>query len=73
MANRPLNDAHRVHRTDLQPLVERMIRARIYQSKYWQEECFGLTDEQFVEKATELRSLGAGPPLGIYLGAGPPG
>ncbi|XP_031818504.1 pre-mRNA-splicing factor 38A-like [Sarcophilus harrisii] len=61
MANRPLNDAHRVHRTDLQPLVERMIRARIYQSKYWQEECFGLTDEQFVEKATELRSVG-----GVY-------
>ncbi|XP_051826251.1 pre-mRNA-splicing factor 38A-like [Antechinus flavipes] len=61
MANGPLNYAHHVHRTDLQSLVEKIIRTRIYESKYWQEECFGLTDELLADKATELRSVG-----GVY-------
>uniref|UniRef100_A0A8C0B2Q9 Pre-mRNA-splicing factor 38B n=1 Tax=Buteo japonicus TaxID=224669 RepID=A0A8C0B2Q9_9AVES len=36
-------DAHSIHGTNPQYLVEKIIRTRIYESKYWKEECFGLT------------------------------
>lgn len=43
MANRTVKDAHSIHGTNPQYLVEKIIRTRIYESKYWKEECFGLT------------------------------
>lgn len=46
MANRTVKDAHSIHGTNPQYLVEKIIRTRIYESKYWKEECFGLTGEQ---------------------------
>ncbi|XP_044516315.1 pre-mRNA-splicing factor 38A-like [Gracilinanus agilis] len=61
MANRTVKDAHSIHGTNPQYLVEKIIRTRIYESKYWKEECFGLTAELVVDKAMELRSIG-----GVY-------
>lgn len=48
MANRTVKDAHTVKGTNPQYLVEKIIRMRIYDSKYWKEECFALTGSQFV-------------------------
>lgn len=45
MANRTVKDANSIHGTNPQYLVEKIIRTRIYESKYWKEECFGLTGE----------------------------
>ncbi|XP_069498293.1 pre-mRNA-splicing factor 38A isoform X3 [Ambystoma mexicanum] len=58
MANRTVKDAHSIHGTNPQYLVEKIIRTRIYESKYWKEECFGLTAELVVDKAMELKYVG---------------
>ncbi|KAK9875363.1 hypothetical protein WA026_007761 [Henosepilachna vigintioctopunctata] len=58
MANRTVKDAKSVHGTNPQYLVEKIIRSRIYDSKYWKEECFALTAELLVDKAMELRFIG---------------
>ena len=43
MANRTVKDAQTVKGTNPQYLVEKIIRSRIYDCKYWKEECFALT------------------------------
>ena len=43
MANRTLKEAVSVKGTNPQYLIEKIIRTRIYDSKYWKEECFALT------------------------------
>lgn len=58
MANRTVKDAKCVHGTNPQYLVEKIVRSRIYDSKYWKEECFALTAELLVDKAMELRYIG---------------
>ena len=58
MANRTVKDARSVHGTNPQYLIEKIIRSRIYDSKYWKEECFALTAELMVDKAMELRYVG---------------
>ncbi|XP_012224410.1 pre-mRNA-splicing factor 38 [Linepithema humile] len=63
MANRTVKDAKSIRGTNPQYLVEKIIRSRIYDSKYWKEECFALTAELLVDKAMELRYLG-----GVYGG-----
>ncbi|XP_077500718.1 pre-mRNA processing factor 38 [Amblyomma americanum] len=63
MANRTVKDAHSVRGTNPQYLVEKIIRSRIYDSRYWKEECFALTAELLVDKAMELRFIG-----GVYGG-----
>ncbi|NWY10304.1 PR38A factor, partial [Aphelocoma coerulescens] len=63
MANHTVRDAHSIHSTNPQYLVEKIIRTRIYESKYWKEECFGLTAELVVDKAMELKYVG-----GVYGG-----
>lgn len=63
MANRTVKDAHSVKGTNPQYLVEKIIRTRIYESRYWKEECFALTAALLVDKAMELRFLG-----GVYGG-----
>uniref|UniRef100_A0A0N5AFH1 Pre-mRNA-splicing factor 38 n=1 Tax=Syphacia muris TaxID=451379 RepID=A0A0N5AFH1_9BILA len=63
MANRTVKDASTVKGTNPQYLVEKIIRTRIYDSKYWKEECFALTAELLVDKGMELRYVG-----GIYAG-----
>jgi len=58
MANRTIKDAQSVHGTNPQYLVEKIIRTRIYDSRYWKEECFALSAELLVDKAMELRAIG---------------
>ncbi|KAK4883780.1 hypothetical protein RN001_000051 [Aquatica leii] len=58
MANRTVKDAKSIHGTNPQYLVEKIIRSRIYDSKYWKEECFALTAELLVDRAMELRYIG---------------
>ena len=43
MANRTVKDASSIKGTNPQYLVEKIIRTRIYESKYWKEQCFALT------------------------------
>lgn len=63
MANRTVKDAKSVRGTNPQYLIEKIIRSRIYDSKYWKEECFALSAELVVDKAMELRFIG-----GVYGG-----
>lgn len=58
MANRTVKDANTVKGTNPQYLVEKIIRSRIYDSKYWKENCFALTAELLVDKAMELKYVG---------------
>jgi len=59
MANRTDVMAQNVHGTDPQNLVERLLRMRIYNSRYWKEHCFGLNAETVVEKAVVLDHVGS--------------
>lgn len=63
MANRTVTDAKSVRGSNPQYLIEKIIRSRIYDSKYWKEECFALSAELLVDKAMELRYVG-----GVYGG-----
>jgi len=58
MANRTIADAKSVRGTNPQYLIEKIIRSRIYDCKFWKEECFALTAELMVDKAMELRYIG---------------
>jgi len=49
MANRTVKDAQTIKGTNPQYLVEKIIRSRIYDCKYWKEECFALTCKYFDE------------------------
>ncbi|KAH8866613.1 Pre-mRNA-splicing factor 38A [Schistosoma japonicum] len=64
MANRTVKDAHTVHGTNPQYLLEKIVRSRIYESKFWKEHCFALTAELLVDKAVELRYVG-----GVFSGS----
>lgn len=50
MANRTVKDAKNIHGTNPQYLIEKIIRSRIYDSKFWKEQCFALTAELLVDK-----------------------
>ncbi|RNA06161.1 pre-mRNA-splicing factor 38A [Brachionus plicatilis] len=63
MANLTVREAIDIKGTDPQHLVEKIVRTRIYEARYWKEECFALTAELLVDKAIELKSIG-----GIYSG-----
>lgn len=58
MANRTVKDARNIHGTNPQYLIEKIIRSRIYDSKFWKEQCFALTAELLVDKAMEIRYIG---------------
>lgn len=58
MANRTVKDANSIKGTNPQYLVEKILRSRIYDSRYWKEECFALTAELLVDKAMELKFIG---------------
>merc|ERR1712168_1322229 len=57
-ANRTVKDANSIKGTNPQYLVEKITRTRIYESKYWKEECFALTSELLVDKAMDLKFIG---------------
>ncbi|KAI6175000.1 Pre-mRNA-splicing factor 38 [Aphelenchoides bicaudatus] len=63
MANRTAKEAHTIRGTNPQYLIEKIIRTRIYDSRYWKEFCFALTAELIIDRAVELRYIG-----GIYAG-----
>ncbi|CAK9780797.1 PRP38-domain-containing protein [Cutaneotrichosporon oleaginosum] len=50
-----------VHGGDPQNLVEKVIRARIYDSTYWKEHCYTLNAETLIDKAIALHAIG-----GVY-------
>ncbi|KAG0277848.1 hypothetical protein BGZ95_005226 [Linnemannia exigua] len=58
MDNKTVRDAIQVHGTNPQFLIEKILRTRIYESKYWKESCFGLTESSIIEKAYELNAIG---------------
>lgn len=53
MANRTVKDAKNIHGTNPQYLIEKIIRSRIYDSKFWKEQCFALTAELLVDKGKD--------------------
>ena len=55
MANRSVKNSKSIRGTNPQYLVGKIIRSRVYDSKYWKEECFALTAELLVDKAMDLR------------------
>lgn len=54
MANQTVKDAVYIKGTNPQHLVEKIIRTRIYDCRYWKEECFALTGKSTHFKSTEL-------------------
>lgn len=64
MANRTVKHASTVHGTNPQYLIEKIIRSRIYESKYWKESCTLLNSALVLQKAVDdLRYIG-----GVYGG-----
>ena len=43
MANRTVKEAPVIKGTNPQYLIEKIIRSRIYDCRYWKEDCFALT------------------------------
>jgi hypothetical protein len=43
MANRTVKEAPTIKGTNPQYLIEKIIRSRIYDCRYWKEDCFALT------------------------------
>ncbi|KAI6655814.1 Pre-mRNA-splicing factor 38A [Oopsacas minuta] len=58
MANRTIKEATAIRGTNPQYLIEKIIRTRIYDSRYWKEDCFGLTAELLVDKAMAIDHIG---------------
>lgn len=56
--NRTVRSAKHVHGKDPQLLVEKIIRERIFDSRYWKESCFGLDTERLMELAVRLDHVG---------------
>ncbi|KAG8464713.1 hypothetical protein KFE25_010081 [Diacronema lutheri] len=67
MANRTDPSATTIHGTNPQYLVEKILRTKIYNNRFWKEHCFGLTAETLVEQAVKLQAIG-----GTYGGARQP-
>lgn len=62
MANRTVSYAQTIHGTNPQYLIEKIIRLRIYESRYWKEHCTLLNSALVLEKAVDhLRYVG-----GVY-------
>ena len=59
MANRTIKEANSIRGTNPQYLIEKIIRNRIYDCRYWKEDCFGLTAELLVDKAMALDHVGS--------------
>lgn len=58
MANRTDPSAAIVHGTNPQYLIEKIVRSKVYESRYWKEHCFALTAETLLEKAVEIEFVG---------------
>lgn len=58
MANTTVHGAHTIHGTNPQFLIERVVRARIYDSTFWKQDCFALNAASLVDKAVDLTYVG---------------
>jgi pre-mRNA-splicing factor 38A len=58
MANRTDPLINSVSGSDPQNLMEYITRQKIYDSRYWKEECFGLTVSDVLEKSAHLNCIG---------------
>jgi len=58
MANTTDSDARNIHGTDPQYLIEKILRLKIHDSRYWKEHCFALSAETMVDKAVDLKYVG---------------
>jgi pre-mRNA-splicing factor 38A len=56
--NRTVKGAKLVHGKDPQLLVEKITRDRIFDSRYWKENCFGLNVERLTVLAADLDHVG---------------
>lgn len=64
MANSTVKHATTIHGTNPQYLIEKIIRSRIYESKYWKESCTLLNSALVLQKAVDdLKYVG-----GVYGG-----
>lgn len=45
MANTTVSGAAMVHGMDPQHVIEKVVRMRIYETRYWKEKCFALRGE----------------------------
>ncbi|KAK1925574.1 PRP38 family-domain-containing protein [Papiliotrema laurentii] len=61
MSNSTNRGAQAVHGSNPQFLVEKVIRARIYDSLYWKEHCFALNAESLIDQAIACNAIG-----GVY-------
>ena len=50
--------ARALHGTDPQNLIEYITRQKIYDCRYWKEECFGLSAVDILDKAMKLKHIG---------------
>jgi pre-mRNA-splicing factor 38A len=57
-ANSTAPEAHSVHGTNPQHLVERITRDKIYAMTYWKEKCFGVSAAALVDLAMDIREFG---------------
>lgn len=53
MANRTAKYARSIHGTNPQYLIEKIVRERIHNCRYWQEECFLLNSALVLERAVD--------------------
>lgn len=56
--NRTVKGAKQVHGKDPQLLIEKIIRERIFEARYWKENCFGLEVEKLLELGASLDHVG---------------
>jgi pre-mRNA-splicing factor 38A len=59
MANRTDKRAHTIKGTDPQNLLEKLLRLRIWESRYWKEHCFALTAATILPKVLDIRGVGS--------------
>ncbi|SJX64668.1 related to PRP38A-pre-mRNA-splicing factor [Sporisorium reilianum f. sp. reilianum] len=58
MANATIRGAVSIHGTNPQFLIEKPVRARIYESPFWKEHCFALSAATILPLATSLHHIG---------------
>ncbi|KAK4058492.1 hypothetical protein OIO90_000654 [Microbotryomycetes sp. JL221] len=58
MANTTVRGAISIHGTNPQYLIEKVIRARVYDSIYWKEHCFALNAASLIDNAIKLTHVG---------------
>jgi pre-mRNA-splicing factor 38A len=58
MSNKTISGAKALHGRDPQLLLEKITRERIYASRFWKEQCFGMNAESLIDRAVQLKWAG---------------